>query len=87
MKPYIERTTKLVVLPEDQPIFSEYATEIEIQDEVGGEFVVVRQVHDGSNGANEIRLTVEEWPAVRRAINRMLARCRPEEKAEKGDAA
>lgn len=86
MKPYIERTTKLVVLPEDQPIFSEYATEIEIQDEAGGEFVVVRQTY-GSEGKNEIRLTDEEWPMVRAAIDRMMARCQPEEKAEKGDAA
>lgn len=56
MKPYIERVIKVVVLPDGEPIFSEHATEIEIQDEAGGEFVVVRQTY-GSEGKNEIRLT------------------------------
>lgn len=84
MKPYIERVIKVVVLPDGEPVFSEHATEIEIQDEAGGEFVVVRQVHDGSNGANEIRLTDEEWPMVRAAIDRMMARCQPEATEEKG---
>lgn len=83
MKPYIERVIKVVVLPDGEPIFSEHATEIEIQDEAGGEFVVVRQTY-GSEGKNEIRLTDEEWPMVRAAIDRMMARCQPEATEEKG---
>lgn len=83
MKPYIERVIKVVVLPDGEPIFSEHATEIEIQDEAGGEFVVVRQTY-GREGKNEIRLTDEEWPMVRAAIDRMMARCQPEATEEKG---
>lgn len=83
MKPYIERVIKVVVLPDGEPVFSEHATEIEIQDEAGGEFVVVRQTY-GSEGKNEIRLTDEEWPMVRAAIDRMMARCQPEATEEKG---
>ena len=83
MKPYIERVIKVVVLPDGEPVFSEHATEIEIQDESGGEFVVVRQTY-GSEGKNEIRLTDEEWPMVRAAIDRMMARCQPEATEEKG---
>ena len=72
----ITRTTKLVVLPPTEPIFSEQATEVEIQDDAAGELVVVRQTY-GSNGTNEIRVTPEEWPEVRKAIDQMIGECRP----------
>lgn len=80
MKP-ITRTTRLHVLPEDQPLFSELATEVEINDEAGGEFVVVRQTY-GKNGENEIRVDPEEWPEIKAAIDRMIAECRKDEAEE-----
>jgi hypothetical protein len=64
------RVTRLHVLPEGEPLFSEQAFTVEIDDEAGGEFVVVRD-RDG-----EIRLNAEEWPALREAIDRMVKECR-----------
>ena len=65
------RVTRLHVLPEGEPLFSEKAFTVEIDDEAGGEFVVV---HDWEG---KIRLNPEEWPALRRAIGRMVKECRP----------
>ena len=75
----IERTTRIVVLPPGEPLFSELATEIEIQDEAGGEFVVIRQCRDTADKAGEIKVDPEEWPELRAAVDRMVAQCQPEE--------
>lgn len=64
------RVTRLHVLPEGEPLFSEQAYTVEIDDEAGGEFVVV------SDCEGKIRLNPEEWPALRRAINQMVKECR-----------
>ena len=64
------RVTRLHVLPEGEPLFSEQAYMVEIDDEAGGEFVVV------SDCEGKIRLNPEEWPALRRAINQMVKECR-----------
>ena len=48
---WIFRPIKWVVMPEDESIFSEQATLVEIVDEAAGEFVSVRQDRsDGSDG-------------------------------------
>ena len=73
----IERTTRIVVLPPGEPLFSEMATEIEIQDEAGGEFVVLRQCRDTADKVGEIVVDTEEWPFLRAAIDRMVAQCQP----------
>lgn len=64
------RVTRLHVLPKGEPMFSERAFTVEIDDEAGGEFVVV------SDCEGKIRLNAEEWPALRRAINQMVKECR-----------
>lgn len=64
------RVTRLHVLPEGEPLFSEQAFTVEIDDEAGGEFVVV------SDCDGKIRLSPEEWPALCRAINQMVKECR-----------
>ena len=64
------RVTRLHVLPEGEPLFSEQAFTVEIDDEAGGEFVVV---HDCEG---KIRLNAEEWPALCNAINQMVKECR-----------
>jgi hypothetical protein len=69
MKDYHARLTKLVVLPKGEPIFHEQATEIEIVDEAGGEFIIVTQHNEG---AQAIRIDPEEWPYIRQAIERMV---------------
>ena len=37
------RITSLIVLPEGEPIYSERATIVRIEDEAGGEYIVVSQ--------------------------------------------
>ncbi len=46
------------------------STIVEIVDEGGGEFVVVKQT------TGEVRIDPGEWPAIRKAINRLIKECR-----------
>lgn len=64
------RVTRLHVLPEGEPLFDERGFRVEIDDEGGGEFVVIK------DSEGKIRLSAEEWPALRRAIDRMVKECR-----------
>ena len=73
---YMTRTTSLTVLPEDQPIFSELATTVTIVDEGAGEFVEVGQ--SGHISLGKIVINTNEWPALREAIDMMIAQCRVE---------
>ena len=69
------RITSLIVLPEGEPIFSERATIVRIEDEAGGEYIVVSQ--DSVPGRGNVAINPEEWPDIRDAIERMIAqRCR-----------
>lgn len=68
------RVTRLVVSPSFEPIFSEMATTVTIEDEAAGEFVEVEQ--NGGPGIGKIQISPEEWPALRAAINRMIKMCR-----------
>ncbi len=73
---YETRVTALVVLPVGQPTFSEMATTVEIADEAAGEFVEVKQ--RGRIDIGKIQINPEEWPALRDAIDRLIAECRSE---------
>lgn len=64
---------KLIVLPEGDPVFSDQATTIEIVDEAAGAFVEVEQL--GDNASGKIRITSEEWPKIKKAINKMISIC------------
>ncbi len=69
---YETRTTKIVVVPEGEPIFGDLATSIEIEAESETyEFVVINQ--SSSSGT---RIEPREWPVIRAAIDEMIARCR-----------
>jgi hypothetical protein len=46
------------------------STIVEIVDEGGGEFVVVKQT------TGELRIDPGEWPTIRKAINRLIKECR-----------
>ena len=73
MKEYHTLTHALIVKPVGEPIYSEAATVIALDDEAGGAFVVVKQsgkVHEP--GENQIQLCGEEWPSIREAIDRMM---------------
>lgn len=69
----IRRVTKLCLVEAGKPIFDERATEIEIVDECGGEFVEVSQSADD---CGKIRIDPEEWPVLKSAIDLMIQDCR-----------
>ena len=69
------RVTRIVLVPDGEPLFSEMATTVEIEDEAGGEFVQVSQ-HGGPD-LGMIQINLDEWPALRAAINRLVRECRP----------
>jgi hypothetical protein len=74
-KPYETRVLSLIVLPEGEAIFSEQATTVTIEDDAGGEFVVIEQ--SGLVDAGKIRIDPTEWTALKAAIDRMIGECRP----------
>lgn len=67
---YQTRVTRLTVLPAGEPIFSEMATHVEIEDEAAGEFVVVSQHRDSQ--IKGVSIEPNEWPAIRAAIESLL---------------
>lgn len=68
------RVTRLTVAPRGDQTYSEMATHVEIVDEAAGEFVKVSQ--SKASGLAETFIDPSEWPAIRAAINRMIAQCR-----------
>ena len=71
------RITQITLVPEGEPIFSENAFVIEINDDAGGEFLSVKS-HEEQCRDGEIRINPSEWPALRDAIDRMIKECREE---------
>ena len=67
---YEMRTIKVSVLPVGKALFDEAATEIEIVDEAGGEFLEVSQ------GEKKVRFDELEWPNIRDAIEMMVKELR-----------
>jgi hypothetical protein len=63
---YRVRPVKWIVGPQGEPIFSERNTEIEIDDESGGEYVRLRQHNDEADG---IAMDPDEWNWIYHAIN------------------
>jgi len=68
---YITRKLSVIVLPEGEPIYSERGTIVEIMDEAAGEFLAVKQCGI-DNDRGEIRISPEEWPEIKEAIDLML---------------
>lgn len=73
---YETRTTKLTVLLKGESLFHESATEVEIVDEAGGEYLEVSQCSDSYEG--KIAIDPYEWPALKAAIDKMIKECRKE---------
>lgn len=71
MKEFITRTKTLIVLQKGNPIFSEGATEISIEDEAAGEFLEIHQYQDDER-VNRIAINPEEWPHIRRAVDYLV---------------
>jgi hypothetical protein len=74
MSDYETRTTRLVVLRQGAELFDESATTVEIEDESGGEFIIVSQSHMDKHST--LRVEPGEWPRLREAIDKMVAECR-----------
>lgn len=72
--PYETRVTRLTLTPKGTQIFDEGAMHVEIDDEAGGEFVILSQ--PGGERDGKVYIDPSEWPALRAAINRMVAQCR-----------
>jgi len=68
MKKLHQRITQITILPEGEPIFSEMATVLTIEDEAAGEYVTITQPHDGN-----IRIERREWQSVCEAIDTLMA--------------
>ena len=68
-------TKALLVKPVGEPIYHEGVTEISIDDEVGGAFVVVRQFPDEQN-AQGIKIDQDEWPLIKQAIELAIEACK-----------
>ena len=60
-------------MPDEEPIFSETATHIEIEDDGAGEYLRITQ-QSGSTDVKEqsIMVTPEEWPHVRQAVETLI---------------
>lgn len=68
----------LIVMPKGESIYSERATFITIDDEAAGPFIVVEQHLDEQTG--KIKIDVEEWQYIRKAIDQMIEVCKKMEK-------
>jgi len=67
---YESRVIAVIVNKTDEPIFSETATKIEIDDEAAGEYLNITQ--DGGC----VKITPEEWPEIKSQIDKMILQCR-----------
>ena len=74
---YETRVTQMTVLPTNEPIFSERATAIAIEDEAAGEYVTITQHHEGEGA--KILIEEGDWPLIRQAVNSMLVEIKERE--------
>ena len=68
------RPIKWSLAPEGEPVFSERAFSIEIDDEGAGEYVRVTEHMED----HALLIDAKEWPALRDAIDAAVAGCRGE---------
>jgi hypothetical protein len=71
---YETRITQVVVVPEGEPTCTELATTIQIEDE--SEWVEFLSLRQNLKPEAYLRIYPQEWPAIRNAIEDMIARCR-----------
>jgi len=66
------RVTQITIVPEGEPIFCDLGYTVKIDDEAAGEFIVIE---DHNDEYGKIGININEWPALRSAINRMVKNC------------
>jgi hypothetical protein len=67
----------VIVKPEGEPIYSERATIVRVDDEAGGPFVIVEQ--NGRADTGKIMIEPDEWPTLRKAIDQIMKLCEGKE--------
>ena len=78
MKPLVKQVTRVSVRPEGEPLFSHLNTNIEIDDEAAGQFVVISQVNGHTDDIKRgVAIDRDEWPIIRGAIDEMVERLLP----------
>ena len=63
-------TKSFMTKPPDEPIYSEMATEITLEDEAAGLFVSIIQCH--GDGEQKVSICKEEWPLIRQAVDDLM---------------
>lgn len=63
----------IMVKPPDEPIYSEMATEITLEDEAAGLFVSI--IQRKGDGEQKVSVCKEEWPLIRTVVNNLMRRC------------
>ena len=76
MSQYETRVVAVWVGPKKEGLFHELGYYVSIDDEAGGEFVVVRSNLPRKN--DEIAIDVDQWPELRAAVQVMSEECRNE---------
>ncbi len=64
------RTSSYIVLPKGEPLFSEQATYISVDDEGGGSFLVISQFPN-LDAEQKVRIDFSEWGLVCEAVNKL----------------
>jgi hypothetical protein len=80
---YVTHPLAVIVKPVGEPIFSEMATIVRIEDEAAGPYVVIEQ--SGRTDIGKVMIDPAEWPQVRDAIDHMLSIAKNIEAEEKKD--
>lgn len=76
---YELRVTRLTVVPPNEPLFSERATDVEIVNEAAGEFVSITQKSMRTDAEPQrVYFDASDWPAVRQAVDVLVSLCRDE---------
>lgn len=70
-----ERTIKAALMDKDSALFDHDVWTVEIDDEAGGEFIVVTSGQEDLD-PGKILIDPEEWPQLRALIDRMVSECR-----------
>lgn len=74
----IERIIQITLVPQGQPIFSEQAFVIQIEDDAGGEYISVK-CYDEQCEHGQLRIDPSEWEYIKAAVDKMVKECREEE--------
>ena len=70
---YETHISSMIVKPKSEPIFSEKATTIRIEDEAAGCYVVIEQ--QGEEVTGKIRVDRVEWGLIRDAVGKLFIVC------------